>query len=229
MTAITVLRNSAWFKQLPEQAIQDIAALSEIRNFQPGEVIFQRGEQGDSLFGIIVGLVNVSTSSLDGRELTLNTQGPGSVGGEIAVMDGGPRTATWTAAEATTAFVISRSSLRTLMLHQPEIALHVIELLCARIRESTLQVEDAAFRTVAQRLARRLQLFAQDEQAERDASGAVVVRLSQNDLAVFLNASRQVVNKTLKSWQALGFVELGRNKIIIRALDEIMVHVTVDE
>jgi len=231
MTARAVLKNSTWFKDLPDSALDEMAALSEVRNYGPGEVVFRRGDRGDYLYGVITGQVRITTSSADGRELGLNTMGAGTMGGEIAVFDGGPRTASWTTTKPTTVFVIPRAGLQALMLRQPSIALHVIELLCQRVRTSTLQVEDVAFHTVPQRLARRLQLLGSDEGAEHDGSGnpgAYTVHFSQSDLAGFLNASRQAVNKVLQGWQKRGFVELGRGRVTVKDLAGIMAHVAED-
>ena len=95
--AATVLKQSTYFAGLDEALINQIANLSVNRSFRAGEVIFHRDEPGDYLYGVMSGQVRLTTQSSDGRELALNSQGPGEISGEIAFLDGGNRTATGTA------------------------------------------------------------------------------------------------------------------------------------
>jgi CRP/FNR family cyclic AMP-dependent transcriptional regulator len=136
----------------------------------------------------------------------------GKIGGEIAALDGGLRTATWIAIESTTVFAIARTNLLELMTKRPEFAHHMVEVLCQRVRTTSQQVEDAAFLAVPERLARQiLSMVSASEQ-----SLPCRIQISQRELAAFLNASRQVVNGYLQEWQRLGFIKVGRGYVEVQ-------------
>ncbi len=218
LATLTVLKNSAWFKGIADELLREIAGLSLTRQYAAGETVFQRDEPGDYLFGVIAGSIRVAVHSPDGRELALNTMGAGDIIGEIAVLDGGLRTATGRALENTQVFVVPREQFTALMMRQPSIALHMIALLCERVRRASQQVEEAAFLTLPQRLGRQL--------AALVGTGPevlpVTVKISQGELATFLNASRQVVNGCLQGWQKKGYVNLKRGSIVVHDLEGLL-------
>ncbi len=216
--AYTALRNSPWFRGLEDELLRAVAGLSVTRTYGEGEVLFVRDEPGDYLYGVISGRVRISTQSAEGRELALNTLGPGDIGGEIAVLDGGPRTATGTALTKTTVFVVPRDSFTRLLLNRPSIALHLIRLLCERIRLSSQQIEDAAFLPLPQRIALHLNGLVQEQGAPLPCR----VKVSQTEVALFLNVTRQVVNRSLQTMQAAGQVELSRGSILVKDLSGVL-------
>ncbi|MEM9620848.1 MAG: Crp/Fnr family transcriptional regulator [Pseudomonadota bacterium] len=221
---LTVLQNSPIFSALPDSLLREIAALSTTRTYQQGELVFQRHDPGDYLYGVISGSLRISVSSPDGRELALSTTGPGEIGGEISVLDGGTRTTSGRALETTLVFTVPRQPFAGLMLRQPSIALHMIQLLCARVRQTSQQVEDAAFLSLPQRLAGQLHNLVQALEQPLPCT----VKISQSELASFLNVSRQVVNGCLQEWQRLGFIQLGRGHVKVSDLNGLLVHVQSD-
>lgn len=216
--ALTALKNSAWFRGLDSELLAEIAALSVTRTFAAGEMLFQQHEAGDYLYGVISGQIRITVHSSEGKELALNTLGPGDVGGEIAVLDGGPRTATGSALTKTTAFVVPREQFSALMLKQPKIAIYMIKILCERVRRTSQQVEDTAFLAVPQRIARHLNMHV----AEAGGELPCQVKISQTELALFLNVTRQVVNKSLQVMQQQGCVRLHRGSIDVLDLRSLL-------
>ncbi len=219
---LTVLRNSRSFRGLPEPLLREIAKLSTTRMYQPGELVFQRNDPGDYLYGVISGSLRISVNAPDGRELALSTTGPGEIGGEISVLDGGTRTTTGRTLEATVMFMVPREPFAELMLRQPSIALHMIQLLCTRVRQTSRQVEDAAFLSLPQRLAVQLQTLVRGLEQPLPCT----VKISQSELASFLNASRQVVNGCLQDWQRRGFIGLGRGVVRVEDLEGLLDYVS---
>ncbi|MEM6999868.1 MAG: Crp/Fnr family transcriptional regulator [Pseudomonadota bacterium] len=212
LTVLSVLKAGHWFGGVPQAALEELADLSVIENFGVGEAIFVRGDLGGYLYGIISGKVRVTVQSLDGRELSLNTMSAGDIGGEIAALDGGDRTATWSAVESTTVFKLSREHLHQVMRNWPELAQHMIEVLCRRVRETSRQVEEAAFLSLPERLARLLLNMTEDNLEAGDAK----IRITQAELATFLNSTRQVVNGYLQNWQKQDLIDTGRGFVIVK-------------
>lgn len=209
--AAGILRASPAFGGLDEASLDALEALSVNRRFQPGETLFRQGEPGTALFGVISGKIRVSVSSAQGQELHLNLIEPGEIVGEIAFIDGGPRTATGTAAAPTTCFTIARGPFFALLDRRPQISRHLLYLLCERVRWTSRLVADSAFLSVPDRMLTRLKDLAPS--GERLPDGRIRVRISQQELADYLGVSRQVVNGYLRRWQAEGRVTLGRGAI----------------
>ncbi|NKC00590.1 MAG: cyclic nucleotide-binding domain-containing protein [Pseudomonadales bacterium] len=223
-TVLEILRAGSWFRGLNDDLLRELAGISVSRTYQRGEVLFARSEPGSHIYGLVSGSVRITTESEDGREFALNTIGPGEVSGEIAALDGGVRTATGTATVASQVFVISREHLMSLMLRRPEIAIHMIDVLCERVRKVSRTVEETAFLSVPERLASHLSVMV----ASVDTPLPCRLKISQRELASFLNTTRQSVNITLKRWQNMGLLEIGRGSVEVIDLDQISADARVD-
>ena len=213
-TALAVLKQNALFRDLPNGALTRLAACAAVRNVKAGTTLFQVGDAGDAIYGIVTGRVRIGATSEDGREIFLNLLGPGESFGEIALLDGGARTASATAVEPTALTVIAREAFLDVMRHEPVVAVHTIELLCQRIRLSSAMLEDNTFLPLEQRLAKRLLMLAETH-GEKDAQGCYTLRLSQDELAHFLGVTRQIVNQHLNAFAQSDLIELSRGRIMI--------------
>lgn len=222
LPATAVLKRNYLFKDLPEATLERIAALASTRSMEKGAVIFSQGDEGDALFGVASGRVRISATASDGREVFLSIMEPGDAFGEIAVMDGLPRTAGAMALEDTRLIVIKRAGFLGLLEQEPKLAIHLLQLLCARARWTSELVEESAFLSGEARLAKRLLTLA--SMHGRRAQPGPELQISQADLAHFSGISRQNVNQHLREWQKNGWVDLGRGRIAVcdqRALLEL--------
>lgn len=214
LTAVAVLRRNYMFRSLPDATLHSIAALAGRKLYQKGTVIFSQGDSGDALYGVASGRVRISASGAGGREVFLNIMEPGDTFGEIAVMDGLPRTAGATALDRTVLIVLKRVDLLRLLEKEPRLAIHLLQLLCQRLRWTSELVEESAFLSGPARLAKRLLILAQLHGRPAD-DDALEMRISQSELAQFLGVSRQIVNQHLGEWAKAGWVSLGRGRIMI--------------
>jgi CRP/FNR family transcriptional regulator, cyclic AMP receptor protein len=193
------------FADLGADALKRIAALCHTQQLGEGEVLFQKGDVGDALYGIRRGQVRIETGASDGSRLTLNFQGSGDVFGEIAVLDGQTRTADAIAAEPTELFVLRRGDFLAYLEREPKVAVKLIELLCQRIRLASERLEESVLQPLPVRMARRLCTLAEDFGSE--------VRISQEQLGVYVGAARESVNRQLQQWRRDGILELKRGRI----------------
>ncbi|HEY8519349.1 MAG TPA: Crp/Fnr family transcriptional regulator [Gammaproteobacteria bacterium] len=210
-----MLQRNYLFRGLPEAALESIAALAAKRVFEKGAIIFAQGDVGDALYGVAAGRVRISASGVGGQEVFLNIMEPGDTFGEIAVIDGLPRTAGATAIERTTLIVIQRQDFLRLVEREPKLALHLLKLFCERLRWTSEIVEESAFLPGPARLAKRL-LILTTLHGRRAGVGTMELRISQGDLARFLGISRQIANQNLRAWHKKGWVDLARSRIVIR-------------
>lgn len=213
LTAKTVIERNQLFRGLPRTTIERIAALATRKMYAQDAVIFMRGDPGDSLCGVVSGRVRISASRAGGREVFLNIMGPGDAFGEIALLDGKPRTATATALARTELVIIRRDRFSELLISEPALARHLIQLLCERVRWTAQLMEDSALLGVPARIAKRLLSLARLPGSE-PANGSKVT-ISQEELAQFLSVSRQIVNQHLQTWKQQGWVTSGRGSITL--------------
>jgi CRP/FNR family transcriptional regulator, cyclic AMP receptor protein len=213
ITAKTVVERDSLFRGLPKATVARIAALGLRRGYDKGAVVFMRGDPGDSLCGVVTGRVRISASLAAGKEVFLNIMEPGDSFGEIALLDGQPRTATATAMVRTELIVFPRARFLALLSTEPQLAAHLIQLLCRRVRWTAQLMEDAALLSVPARIAKRLLSLARLQGAV--TSGPTKLTLSQEELAQFLSVSRQVVNQHLQLLKANGWIRSGRGQVTI--------------
>src|SRR5215813_7167526 len=129
-----ILKMNPMFADLGPDELQRISSLCHTEHLTAGEVLFQKGDAGDALFGVRRGQIRIETGASDGSRLTLNFMGPGDLFGEVAVLDGQDRTADATAGEASELFVLRREDFLSFLEREPKVAVKLIELLCHRIR-----------------------------------------------------------------------------------------------
>ena len=213
LAANSLLERNRLFRGLADTTIQRIASLATRRPFAAGAIIFSQGDPGDALYGVVTGKVRISASAPDGKEMFLNIMEPGDTFGEIALLDGNPRTATASATAPSELLVIMREPFLLLLQREPSVSIHLLRLLCQRIRWTSGLAEDSALLALPARLARRL--LSLGRLHGHQTLNGVHLAISQEDIARFLGISRQVVNQYLQTWKASGWVELGRSKLTI--------------
>ncbi|MFQ6024504.1 MAG: Crp/Fnr family transcriptional regulator [Acidiferrobacterales bacterium] len=203
------------FRDLDETVVDRIAALAVTRRAKAGEVLFLKGDEGDTLYSVVSGQVRISTSGPGGRTVILNVMGPGDVFGEIALLDGMPRTADAIVIVPTELITIARRGFIALLEREPSLTIHLLKLICERLRRTSEQVEDSVLLPVPGRLAKRLLSMA-DVDGEVVSNG-VRVRLqpSQSELGQMLGISRVCINKHLQRWRKRGWISLTRGHVII--------------
>jgi CRP-like cAMP-binding protein len=209
------------FSGLGREAIKRMAELCVSLTLADGETLFLKGDSGDALYGVRRGRILITTSTSSGKQLTLNVLGSGDVFGEIALLDGRPRTADAVASGETELFMIRRADFHELLRRETGIALKLIELLCERIRWTSERMEEASLLSLPPRLARRLLRLADDFGEE--------VLISQEELSVIVGAARESVNRLLQEWRRKGIIELGRGRIQILSIPRLKAAAAVNE
>ncbi|MFO1129490.1 MAG: Crp/Fnr family transcriptional regulator [Rhodospirillales bacterium] len=208
-----ILSQHFLLKHLPSADLDRLAQLAAPRRYQSGEAVFLKGDAGNSMMAILSGRVRICAYSAGGREVVLNVIGPGEVFGEIAMIDGGERTADAFAMEATELLVFNRRDFMPFLERNPQVCVKLLEVMCGRLRWTSEQLEDVNFLDLRSRLAKRL-LYLADHHGEV-ASGKVGVRISQHMLASMIGTSREAVNKQLRFWEEEGVIDVRRGSITV--------------
>jgi CRP/FNR family cyclic AMP-dependent transcriptional regulator len=204
------------FTGLDESGLDSLGREMRIRRFRRGEVIFHQGDPGDALFIVLGGLVRIWLPGETGDEAILATLRPGDFFGELALLDGAPRSASATAVEATETAVLPRDRFRELIASEAGIRDVFLVAIARELRRLTTHVEELHFLDIAGRLAARLGRLA-EEQGRPQADGSLRLDgpLTQSDLAGMVGATRQSVNKLLGMFAGDGLVRIERDAIVV--------------
>lgn len=204
------------FAGLEPSVIERLAGELRRRRFRRGEVIFHAGDPGDALFLIVSGAVKISLPTEDGGEVILATLRPGETFGELALLDGAPRSATAAAMAATEVLVLARARFEELLEGVPAMRRALLRTLAAEIRRLTEQVAELHFLDIPGRLAARLLRLADEGGVPRaDGTIRLVGRITQGELAAMIGSTRQTVNRFLGAFVASGLVRLEPEAIVI--------------
>lgn len=189
------------------------------RTYRRGEVIFHRDDPAGALHFIRDGHVKIVLITEAGKETLLALFSAGDCFGEIAALDGGPRSATAVAVERTETLALLRDDLIAFLREHPDFALEVIALLATRLRRLDARLEDAYFLDLDGRLARCL-LDLAEEVGERTHDGVRVrMPLSQTDLAAMLGSTRVSVNRLLGVYQDAGMIAVESDALVIKDIE----------
>jgi CRP/FNR family transcriptional regulator, cyclic AMP receptor protein len=208
---IPLLSQTDLFRGLEDKYLTACAAAFRDVVFTKGEMLFARGEVGHRLYLIAEGRVRLAVVTDEGRELSFRHATVGDLVGEIAALDGEPRSADALALSPVVAHSLDRSALSKLCVDHPAITAALLRYLCRRIRDTSNQLEAIAFYPIEVRLARFLLVALGDRKAEGGKRVALELGFSQSELAQLLGASRPKVNA------ALGWLE--EREAIKRTID----------
>jgi len=208
----SLLAANPFFAGLLPETLDRIALICRQRHLGTREILFLKGDPSDGLYAIRRGLIRIGTTDDLGRQMTLNLLGSGDIFGEIALLDGRSRTADAVAVEDTEMFFLPRRDFLSLLSNEPAIAVQLIELLCARLRDVLERMEETTFLPAATRLARRILTLAIDYGTE--------VHASQEELASLSGVTRETVNRQLQDWKRIGVLSLSRGRLKIHDIND---------
>lgn len=198
-------RSVPLFSGLADGSLGALAALARRRAWTAGEVLFQRGDPGDWLVVLAEGRVRLSLGTPGGRELVLRHAEAGDCLGELALLDGAPRSADATAIAPVGGWILSRADWQAQAAADPALMQAALGWLCQRLRETTDQLESIALYDLQARAARFL-LFTLRQLHGDDLPPQAALRLgiSQSEIAAVLGASRPKVNRALQALEEAG-------------------------
>ncbi|WP_439659591.1 Crp/Fnr family transcriptional regulator [Lentzea sp. HUAS TT2] len=192
------------------------ASVGEQGSFICGQKIFTQGDAGHQLYIIQSGKVKIGRCTADGREHLLSICGPADMFGELSVFDPGPRASTATAVTNVSAVSVGRTALRKQINAHPELGEYMLRVVARRVRRSNNMVGDAIFADVPRRVARVLLELA-IRFGESGRSGTQLDHeLSQEEIAQYIGARRETVNKVLSNFARRGWLEVSHKSVLIR-------------
>jgi CRP/FNR family cyclic AMP-dependent transcriptional regulator len=209
------------FAGLADEDIRELMAVAKRRTFRSGEVIFHREDPGVVLYVIKEGKVKISLISPEGQEISLVVFGKGECFGEFAILDGLPRSADAVAMEKVECYTLQRSDFHQAIMKNPKIAIQVMEVLSKRLRSTDQMVEDLIFLDVYGRVAKKLLELAEAHGTKVEDGTRIDVRLTQQELASMVGASRESVNKVMGYFTDKNFISTDKHKVTLHRMNEL--------
>ncbi len=203
-------QNLVPFLEIDENALKELIPQGMVRAYPKGSVVIHAGDLSDSLYVILSGRVKVFMSDESGKEFVLSEIGPGDYFGEVA-LDGGPRTASIMVQDACRCFVIPKVEVKALIEHHPDFACNLIGRLIRKVRSLSDSVRNLALMSVYCRLLKFI-----DEQAVKREDGSLATeRLTQQEIAMRIGASREMVSRLLTDLANCGYISIESKRVVV--------------
>jgi CRP/FNR family transcriptional regulator, cyclic AMP receptor protein len=198
-TAALLLGRVEPFQALDERARLTVVEHGTRRTVDKGQMVFWQDDPGEAMFVLLEGTVKLIVCSRDGELIELHRHAAPAIFGELAVLDGGPRSASAEAVERSTLLVVTRSELLRLLRSDEQVAEALLSTLGAMVRRTTRQISDLAFLSLQGRVAAKLLDLT-------EPGGARTRRVTQVELATMVGGARQTVNQALRSLESRGYI-----------------------
>ena len=208
----TVLKSVPIFGSFPEDQLRALATVVMRRNAPRSTVIMAEGDRVDSLYIVISGRLKVMMGEADGKEVILGIIGPGEIFGEMGLIDDGPRSASVIAIEPCELLTVSRRAFKKCLVENIEVAMAVLRVLVRRLRAADRKIGSLAMLDVYGRVARLLLDMSEDV----DGQKVVTKRLTKQDIARMVGASREMVSQVMKDLETSGYFEVRGSTIVLR-------------
>lgn len=216
---LNILSRSELLSQAEPHETEELLSLATIEHFDARDVIFNKGDPGDRFYAIIEGQVGINTVSQEGKAIFLNILEAGEVFGEIAVIDGKERTAGAVAMAPTQLLKVGRAEFLAFLERRPKLCIRMMAVLCRRLRWTSDIIEDTIFLDIPRRLAKRLLTLVERQGETVEAGQRIRTKLSQEDLGQMLGATRESVNKGLRSLLQSGAIGYDEGHIVIKNVE----------
>jgi CRP/FNR family cyclic AMP-dependent transcriptional regulator len=210
-----LLKKVSLFSALDDQELSGLASHMRRRTLRKDTIVFHKDQAGDALYLIESGHVRIFLPTEAGGELIVEIARSGDVFGELALLDGRPRSASAETIEDTSLYVLSRDDFQRFVSATPQFATSLIALLSTRIRQVTEYAESMAFLDIHGRVARALLQLAERHGTRTDHGTEIAFDMTQSELASMIGATRERVNRALTSFRSQGLIEFRGKKIVL--------------
>ncbi len=223
ITPINILKRIPLFASLSETGQEDLASMLRRKSLAKGEILFRQGDEGAAMYIILQGRIKISVSRRMDK-VTLAILGPGEFLGEMALLDGLPRSADSVALEDCQLYVLNRRDFLSFLRHNENAVRAILSSLSMRLRKTDDQLAEMCFLNLSTRLAQKLVQMTELEDSRDPRSledlnpEGYSLKISQRELGDILGVSRESVNKELKYLRDHGIVSTSRNFIHVHDL-----------
>jgi len=206
-----MLRDRSFSSGLDDIVLRDFEEVAARRRFPKNAVIFSKGDESDSLYIVQSGRVKAVIHDEEGKEIVLSVIGPGEYFGEMAALDGVPRSATMVTQEPTELLIIRRNDFKGILSSNPDMVLNLLSVLLERLRRANQKIESLALRDVHGRVTHFLMQSAEPRGGEWVFEG----KMTHQEIANMVGSSREMVSKILAELVEVGHISIEKRRIAI--------------
>jgi CRP/FNR family transcriptional regulator, cyclic AMP receptor protein len=217
ITPVAVLKRIPLFTSLAETDLANLAVLLRRKGLAKGETLFRQGDEGTALYIILEGKIKISLSRRTDT-VTLALLGEGEFLGEMALLDGLPRSADAAAQEDSQVYVLNRRDFLSFLTNNEDAVRAILSALSLRLRKTDKQLAEMCFLNLSVRLAGKLIEMAEAQAPAHKEYPGHSLKISQKELGDILGVSRESVNKELKNLRIKGILTTSRGRIFIHDL-----------
>ncbi|MFZ2853379.1 MAG: Crp/Fnr family transcriptional regulator [Rhodocyclaceae bacterium] len=211
VSGLALLHSIPMFAGVPDTQLEAIARITVHRKVARHTTIVRAGDSTDSLYIIISGNARVQVSDAEGREVILTLLGPGEFFGEMGLIDGSPRSADVVSSEVCELLVITKTDFKKGLSENFDLCLNIMKSLVRRLREADHKIESLALMDVYGRVAKLLLEFSVEENGLR----VIRKRLTKQDIAKMIGASREMVSRVMKDLENSGYIRVAEGCIVL--------------
>jgi CRP-like cAMP-binding protein len=212
--SVELLTRVPLFSELSSAELEQIGSVAIPRSYPKGVRVFHEGDHSDACYIVRTGDLRVTREHSDGRAIALATLGPGDIFGELAMLDGGTRSASVETLTDAELLALPASDVRRVIAAHGDIAAKLIVAITRRLRETNERVARQSFQTVPSRVAGVLNQLIAEEAIPEERRG-ITVRMTQADLAQLAGTSRESVSRFLATLERAGVVSVGRGRVTV--------------
>jgi CRP/FNR family transcriptional regulator/CRP/FNR family cyclic AMP-dependent transcriptional regulator len=212
---IQALKKVPLFTNLTDAELKLLSSASSVKTFVKNQTIIHKSDEGDTFFSILAGKVKVVLTDEEGREYIVGILKQNEFFGELALLDGEPRSATVVAMMRTDVLVLKREDFLSQMTTNPEMCIKILGVLGVRLRKANQHIESLVFLDVCGRLARMLLDMAETQGRETGEGIIVEVEHSRTDLANLIGTTRETLTRALKTLENMGYIDIRKNQFLI--------------
>ena len=216
---IELLSKHFLFQSLDGEAIEEIAKLFKERHAKRGQSLFMKGDKCHEMMLVVEGTVHILANSPDGKEVILNAIGPGGIIGELALLDGKPRSAQADVVKDCRMLVITRSDFMGLLRQKPGLTIQLMSLLCQKLRDASSLIENIALNEIPVRLAQFLLKETKVDLAKIKANETFILEHTQTKIGNFIGSGRERVNKVLHEWENKAIISIAPDNRTVTILN----------
>ncbi len=209
----TLLRSLPIFDSLDDTRLAPLVKAAALRPVSRGTVVLREGDRTDNIYFVVNGSLKVLVSDEDGREVILSMLGPGELFGELGVIDDSSRSATVVATQNSDLVTLSKSDFQNCLMANFDVSLFIMRGLAKRLRDADRKIESLALMDVYGRVARLLLDLAEDV----DGVKVVTKKMTKQDIAKMIGASREMVSRVMKDLHQQGLIDEGEGRIVLGA------------
>ncbi len=216
-----IIKHIPIFKTLSDFDLNDLIGSLRLKSLKQGQALFWKGDEGTALYIVKKGTIKIVLPSTEGDEIIVTMFSEGDFFGEMALLDGEPRSADAVAIEPSEVFVLSRNNFLSFLQSNVNAIKSILSLLSKRLRRTDSMLEDTCFLNVSARLAKKLTELAESHGRKDGNIIHIDLSLTQKELGDMVGATRESVNKELKALREQGLIITEESKIQILDISQL--------